>query len=78
MQKFFDDLPNHLDIGQINHIIDLFEKCALVFEKERGDPASLHLAFYASAKMTEYLKISMQELSKLIEKELETRDGKKP
>lgn len=78
MEKFFDDLPEQLSIEEINKIMDLFESLALVVKDERGDPSSLHLAFYASAKLTEYLKYSMKNLSDLINEEMEKRNGKKP
>jgi hypothetical protein len=77
MEGFFDNLPDHLSIEEVSRIMDLFEQLAKVLHEERGDPASLHLAFYASAKMTEYLKISMKKLSELIENEVEKRNGKK-
>jgi rRNA maturation protein Rpf1 len=76
MEKFFDDLPEHLSIEEVNRIMDLFEELAKVVREERGNPASLHLAYYASYKMTEYLKLSMKLLSGLIKDEVEKRNGK--
>jgi rRNA maturation protein Rpf1 len=75
MEKFFDDLPEHLSIEEVNRVMDLFEELAKVVREERGNPASLHLAYYASYKMTEYLKLSLKLFSEAIKDELEKRNG---